>query len=94
MQLPLKVALVALLACVSALPPGPVAKRQPPTTLCGNDQHVILKRTPWLVANSMYGAGAMVGSACTRYERIETGPNGNRRVVWSGTTNIQYVQST
>ena len=94
MALSIKVALVALLASVSALPQNQVAKRQAPTTLCGNDQHIILQGTPWLVANSMYGAGAMVGSACTRYERIEAGPNGNPRVFWGGTTNIQYVQST
>ena len=94
MALSVKVALIALLVSVSALPPRQVANSQPATTLCGNDQRIILKGTPWLVANSMYGAGAMVGSACTRYDRIETGPNGNPRVVWGGRTNIQYVQST
>lgn len=65
------------------------ANLQSATNLCGNDQHIILDGTPWLVANSMYGAGSMVGTSCTYYDHLE----GNR-VVWSSTTNIQNVKGT
>ena len=71
-----------------------VASSQPPTTLCGNDHHIILDGTPWLVANSMYGAGSMAGTSCTQYDHIETGSGGNPRVVWGSTTHIQNVEST
>lgn len=90
------VALAALLASATALPqtPSPSANTQPSTNLCGNDEHIILDGTPWLVANSMYGAAAMVGSLCTYYNRIETSSSGNPRVVWSSTTAIQDIEST
>ena len=89
-------ALVALLASVNALPsPFPQHQvvdpnTQPPTNLCGNDQNIILEGTPWLVANSMYGAGSMVGSACTYYDHIE----GGSQVIFKSTTSIQEVDST
>ena len=92
------VALVALLSCVAALPrpqyPNPSANSQPSTNLCGNDQHIILEETPWLVANSMYGAGSMVGTSCTYYDHVDTFSGGNARVVWSSTTHIQNLEST
>lgn len=89
------VALAALLASAAALPAqSQVANTQPSTNMCGNDEHVILEGTPWLVANSMYGAAAMVGSSCTTYDKIETPTDGNPRVVWSSTTNIQDIEST
>ena len=89
-------ALVALLSSVTALSQSQNNSgnnAQPPTNLCGNDQHVILDGTPWLVANSMYGAGSMVGTSCTEYDHIDTSA-GNPRVVWSSTTNIQDVGGT
>jgi len=90
------VALAALVASVSALPQmaSPSANTQPSANLCANDEHIILEGTPWLVANSMYGASAMVGSSCTYYNKIETPAGGNPRVVWSSTTAIQDVEST
>lgn len=92
------VALVALLSSVAALPqgqyPDPSTNTQPSANLCGNDQHIILQGTPWLVANSMYGAGSMVGTSCTYYDHIETSVGGNPQVVWSSTTHIQDVDGT
>jgi len=90
------VALAALLTSVAALPQitSPSANTQPSTSLCGNDEHIILDGTPWLVANSMYGAAAMVGTSCTYYKKIETPAGGNPRVVWSSTTAIQDIEST
>lgn len=90
------VALAAMLASVAALPQitSRSANTQPSTKLCGNDEHIILEGTPWLVANSMYGAAAMVGSSCTYYNKIETPAGGNPHVVWSSTTSIQDIEST
>ncbi|KAL8811993.1 MAG: hypothetical protein Q9223_004464 [Gallowayella weberi] len=62
--------------------------------MCGNDDRVILDGTPWLVANSLYHADAMVGSACTYFDRVETPAGGNPRVVWRSTTAIQNIKST
>ena len=62
--------------------------------LCGNDQHIIIDGTPWLVANSMYGAAQMVGSVCTQFDRVETPAGGNPRIVWGSKTAIEYVEST
>ena len=67
---------------------------QPSQNLCGNDQHIILDGTPWLVANSLYGAAQMVGSACTYFDRVETPAGGNPQVVWKSTTSIQNIEST
>lgn len=66
---------------------------QPSTNLCGNDQHIILDGTPWLVANSMYGAGQMVGTSCTEYRDIETS-GGSQVVSWGNTISIQEIEST
>lgn len=67
---------------------------QPSTDLCGNDQNIILDGTPWLVANSMYGAGSMVGTSCTHYDHVESSAGGNPQVVWGSTTHIQNIEST
>ena len=92
------VALVALLSSAAALPQagnsGSSANTQPSTNLCGNNQNIILQGTPWLVANSMYGAGSMVGTSCTYYDHIDTSAGGNPQVVWSSTVNIQDVAGT
>ena len=92
------VALVALLSPAAALPQagnfGSSANTQRSTNLCGNDQRIILEGTPWLVANSMYGAGSMVGTSCTYYDHIETSAGGNPQVVWSSTVHIQDVAGT
>ena len=70
------------------------ANAQPSTNLCGDNQNVILTGTPWLVANSMYGAGSMVGTSCTYYDHIDSSAGGNPQIVWSNTINIQDVDST
>ena len=94
------VALVALLLASSAAARPQAgnfdssANTQPSANLCGNDQHVILQGTPWLVANSMYGAGSMVGTSCTYFDHVETSAGGNAQVVWSSTVNIQDVAGT
>ena len=61
----------------------------PSAKLCENDQKVILTGTPWLVANSMYGASSMEGTSCTLYDHVANG-----QVVWSSTVNIQDVGGT
>ena len=92
-------ALSALIASVAAAPAqsavaslGSITRRS--TDLCGNDQHIILDGTPWLVANSLYGASQMVGTSCTHYNGIQTPAGGNPRVVWGSKGNIQHVEST
>lgn len=47
-----------------------------------------------LVANSMYGAGSMVGTSCTHYDHVESSAGGNPQVVWGSTTHIQNIEST
>ena len=81
------------LALVALLSPAalarPQANTQPSANLCGNDQQVIIQGTPWLVANSMYGAAEMVGTSCTYFDHVE-----NAQVVWSSTVDIQDVEGT
>ena len=95
------VALVALLSSAAARPQAQdpnssanSANSQPSTNLCGDNQNVILTGTPWLVANSMYGAGSMVGTSCTYYDHIDSSAGGNPQIVWSSTINIQDVDGT
>ncbi|KAL8685095.1 MAG: hypothetical protein Q9218_007979, partial [Villophora microphyllina] len=61
----------------------------PATTMCGNDNKVILQGTPWLVANSLYGARDMQGSSCTTYQKVQ-----GSRVFFSANTHIANVEST
>ncbi|KAL8680277.1 MAG: hypothetical protein Q9186_003515 [Xanthomendoza sp. 1 TL-2023] len=90
--------LVTLAASVAALPQfqpeNNSAPSHPPQKMCGNDDRVILEGTPWLVANSLYGAAAMVGSACTYFDKVESPAGGIPRVVWRSTTAIQNIKST
>lgn len=87
------VALVALLSSSSsALPQAP--NTQPPANLCGNDDRVVLQGTPWLVANSMYGAADMVGTSCTYFDHVEMGAGGEKEVVWRSEVHIQDVEGT
>ena len=90
------VALVATLSSVAALPQQQQAgaNTQASTNLCGNNQNIILSGTPWLVANSMYGAGSMDGTSCTYFDHIDTSTGGFPQVVWSSTVNILDVEST
>ena len=95
------VALVALLSSAAARPQAQYsnssansANTQPSANLCGNNQNVILTGTPWLVANSMYGAGSMVGTSCTYYDHIDASTGGDPQIVWSSTINIQDVDGT
>ena len=85
-------ALVALLS--SAALARPQANTQPSANLCGNDQNVVIQGTPWLVANSMYGAADMVGTSCTYFDHVETEAGGNEVVMWSSTVDIQDVEGT
>ena len=99
-------ALLALIVSVAAVPAASKACRSPKprpkpspniptaTILCGNDEHIILDGTPWLVANSMYGAAQMAGTSCTHYNRIDTPAGGNPRVLWGSKTAIQNIEST
>lgn len=85
-------ALVALIAYVAAFPqPQSKVNFHPSTNMCGNDERVILEGTPWLVANSMYGAAQMVGSSCTYFDRVESS---TPQVFWRSTTAIQNVKET
>ncbi|CAO1597575.1 hypothetical protein XANCAGTX0491_001382 [Xanthoria calcicola] len=87
-------ALVALTAYVAAYP-QPQSDRKanfhPSTNMCGNDERVILTGTPWLVADSMYGAAQMVGFSCTYFENVESS---TPRVVWRSNTAIHNVKET
>ncbi|KAL8659755.1 MAG: hypothetical protein Q9202_006970 [Teloschistes flavicans] len=62
--------------------------------MCGNDDRDILEGTPWLVANSMYGASAMVGSHCTSFDKVQNSPGGNPRVVFTSDSAIEYAANT
>ena len=87
------VALVALLSSSSsALPQAP--NTQPSANLCGNDDRVVLQGTPWLVANSMYGAADMVGTSCTYFDHVEMDAGGKEEVVWRSEVHIQDVEGT
>ena len=72
---------------------GTVSNSQPSTKMCGNNQNIILDGTPWLVANSMYGAGSMVGTSCTSYDHIQDSGSGSQ-VVWSSEVHIQDIPAT
>ncbi|KAL8823527.1 MAG: hypothetical protein Q9191_005773 [Dirinaria sp. TL-2023a] len=56
----------------SSAPTPQVSTTQASTKLCGNNDHKTLDGTPWLIANSMYGAAQMVGSVCTDLDKIQT----------------------
>ena len=66
---------------------------QPARNLCGNDDKIILEGTPWLVANSMYGASSMQGTSCTNYDHIESSGDPSR-VVWGSETHVRNVPDT
>lgn len=57
--------------------------------MCGNHERVILEGTPWLVANSMYGAAQIVVSSCTYLDRVESS---TPQVISRSTTAIQNVK--
>ena len=99
MKMFVALALSALIASVAAAPAqsqvaGHGSSTRRSIDLCGNDQHIILDGTPWLVANSLYGASQMVGTSCTHYNGIKYPAGGNPQVVWGSNSAIQYVEST
>ncbi|THV74061.1 endoglucanase-1 precursor [Aureobasidium pullulans] len=87
---------------VSAAPSSMVKKSQIITTsakqaavdLCGTADNLVLYDTPWIVYNMFYGAASSVGTQCTRYDHVVTPSTGNKEIVWSAETNIQYVKAT
>ena len=93
------VVFLALVSFVAALPTPPAvnsfgASTQTPLNLCGDADSVVLRETPWAIANSMYGASVMVGTQCTYFERTQTSPEGDLEIVWRSTTDIQDVETT
>ncbi|GME41386.1 Family 12 glycoside hydrolase protein [Neofusicoccum parvum] len=92
-------AVLALAASASALPTFSSLQQrqstQAATNLCGMpDDSLILSGTPWIVYNMMYNSAQIEGSACTGYVGTSTGSDGNQKVKWNSTWNIEYVQST
>ncbi|KAI5207382.1 endoglucanase-1 precursor [Aureobasidium subglaciale] len=68
--------------------------KQAAIDLCGTADNVVLYDTPWIVYNMFYGAAGSVGTQCTRYDHVETPTTGNKKIVWSSETNIEYVKAT
>lgn len=58
------------------------------------DDYLVISGTPWIVYNMMYNSDDIVGSACTGYKGTETGADGNLKINWNSTWNIEYVEST
>lgn len=92
-------AALALVATAVALPaPQGItlsdSKTQKPTELCGKMSNIVLTDTPWIIYNMMYNQDLTVGTQCTNYESVTTGSNGNKQMVWSSATNIDYVKAT
>lgn len=67
---------------------------QAATDLCGDEDYLILNSTPWIVYNMMYNADETVGTQCTGYVSQTTSSAGAAEVVWSSTTNVEYVEAT
>ncbi|CAD0096641.1 unnamed protein product, partial [Aureobasidium vineae] len=95
-------ALSALAAPAFAAPSSMVKKSQIINTsakqaaidLCGTADNLVLYDTPWIVYNMFYGAAGSVGTQCTRYDHVEAATTGNKKIVWSSETNIEYVEAT
>lgn len=68
--------------------------KQAATDLCGTADNLVLSDTPWIVYNMWYAAASSVGTQCTRYDHVETPATGNKEIVWSSETNIEYVEAT
>jgi hypothetical protein len=64
------------------------------TQLCGATDSIVLTDTPWIVDNLFYNAAQSKGTQCTNYDSITTGTDGNKNIIWSSVTNIEYVEST
>lgn len=91
-----------LAAPVFAAPSSMVKKSQIISTsakqaaidLCGTSDNLVLYDTPWIVYNMFYDAAGSVGTQCTRYDHVETPATGDKKIVWSSETNIEYVKAT
>ena len=68
--------------------------KQSATQLCGKSDSIVLTDTPWIIDNLFYGQAQSVGTQCTNYDHVTTASNGNKEIVWSAVTNIDYVKST
>ncbi|KAH6660985.1 concanavalin A-like lectin/glucanase domain-containing protein [Truncatella angustata] len=64
------------------------------TEQCGNNDVLALPGMPWVVANSMYNAGQMVGSQCTNFAGVLQATDGTKEVQWNSITDIAFVDST
>ena len=67
---------------------------QASTDLCGTADNLVLYDTPWIVYNMWYAASSSVGTQCTRYDSVKTPTTGNKEIVWSSETDIEYVKAT
>ncbi|KAG9566081.1 putative endoglucanase-1 precursor, partial [Aureobasidium melanogenum] len=68
--------------------------KQAAIDLCGTSDNLVLYDTPWIVYNMFYDAAGSVGTQCTRYDHVETPATGNKKIIWSSETNIEYVKAT
>lgn len=89
-------ALASVLSSVFGSPtPSQLSLRsQAATSLCGDQDYIILQNSPWIVYNMLYNADVTVGTQCTDYSKTVTSSSGTQEVVWGSVTNIDYVQST
>lgn len=70
------------------------SSKQAATDLCGTSDNLVLSDTHWIVYNMFYGAAGSVGTQCTRYDHVENSATGNKKIVWSSETSIEYVKAT
>lgn len=68
--------------------------KQAAIDLCGTSDNLVLYDTPWIVYNMFYDAAGSVGTQCTRYDHVEAPATGDKKIVWSSETNIEYVKAT
>ena|SRR6266536_1350331 len=73
---------------------SPRATTQTSSNHCGDYDFIILSDTPWIVYNMLYNAAVTVGTQCTFYNHTQTALDGTQGVVWSSTTDIEFVSST
>lgn len=68
--------------------------KQSATQLCEKDDSIVLTDTPWVIYNMFYNQAQAVGTQCTNYDHVETGADGNKNIIWSSVTDIEYIQNT
>ncbi|KAL3424913.1 xyloglucan-specific endo-beta-1,4-glucanase A [Phlyctema vagabunda] len=97
MRSPISAAAFVALASIPSIIASPTPQQvtaQTSANLCGDYNYLILRDSPWIVYNMLYNAALIVGSQCTYYSKMITSATGTKEIVWSSTTDIEYVKST